>query len=304
MSTNLNPNVPGAAAPPPGLDARTPLLLLPVHIETRFMDLPTGLPELWVRIYPDQIAINTHEPELTAQEIADGTAYWNAVWRAGNPPPSDEAVKAPWRGLASLYEPERAAWIALAMTPANIAAQPAAATPDGVDPVPLPDFPDPPKRESSWEKPAIAAALPDRWTVVTFTGNQPKTFRGGPITPDLAVGLTPRLGDFPPGQPVDGPMTWLVDFEEAVKAGMAVKIPLETAERARGFDRIFVYGTRTRKPAGRDALSALLDAHHYTDGFSLVPQGTPTNNTTDADSGYARRTTHSSSALRRNGRSR
>jgi len=66
MSTNLNSN-PGAAAPPSGLDARTPLLLLPVHLETRFVDSPAGLSELWVRIYPDQISINTHEPELTAQ---------------------------------------------------------------------------------------------------------------------------------------------------------------------------------------------------------------------------------------------
>jgi hypothetical protein len=288
MSTNLNSN-PGAAAPPSGLDARTPLLLLPVHLETRFVDSPAGLSELWVRIYPDQISINTHEPELTAQEIADGKVYWNAVWRAGNPPPVLEAVKAPWRGLASRYEPERAAWIALKMTPNNVGDQPAAPTPDGVDPVPPPDFPSPPTRDSSWEKAAIAAALPDRWTVVTFTGNQAKAFQGGPVTPDLAVGLTPHLGDFPPGQPVDGPMTWLVDFDEAVKNGMALKIPLDANERARGFDRVFVYGTRTVKPPGGEAFGALLDAHHYTDGFSLVPQGTPTNNTTDAASGYARR---------------
>ena len=42
-----------------------------------------------MRIYPDQIAINSHEPELTSQEIADGQAYWDAVWRAGNPPAFD-----------------------------------------------------------------------------------------------------------------------------------------------------------------------------------------------------------------------
>ncbi len=115
MSTRPNPNVPGIPAPVPGqppivethqLDAATPVLFLPVNIETRFMDNSDGRPELWLRIYPDQIAINSHEPELTDQEIADGTAYWDAVWRAGNPPPSADAVKAPWRGLASLL------WIA------------------------------------------------------------------------------------------------------------------------------------------------------------------------------------------------
>ena len=69
MSTISNPL---EAAAQNGLDARTPLLLLPVNIETRFID-SSGASELWVRIYPDQIAINTFEPELTDQEIADGT---------------------------------------------------------------------------------------------------------------------------------------------------------------------------------------------------------------------------------------
>ncbi|HEY7402703.1 MAG TPA: hypothetical protein VIB39_04230, partial [Candidatus Angelobacter sp.] len=109
------------------LDAATPVLFLPVNIETRFMDVGDGVAQFWVRIYPDQIAINTHEADLTQQEIADGTNYWDAVWRAGNPPASLETVKAPWRGLASLYGAQRAAWIALQMTPANVAQQPAAA---------------------------------------------------------------------------------------------------------------------------------------------------------------------------------
>lgn len=69
MSTNPTP------APTPALDAGTPLLLLPVNVETRFMDPSPGKSELWVRIYPDQIAIDTHEPELTAQEVADGSDY-------------------------------------------------------------------------------------------------------------------------------------------------------------------------------------------------------------------------------------
>ena len=41
---------------------------MPVRIETRFM---TNLDpaELWIRIYPDDIAIHTHEHELTDEEI-------------------------------------------------------------------------------------------------------------------------------------------------------------------------------------------------------------------------------------------
>ena len=286
MNPSRNPD---AAAGPRPLDARTPLLMMPVNIETRFVDLSDGRPQLWVRIYPDQIAINTHEPELTDQEVAAGKEYWDAVWRAGKPPPSIEAVKAPWRGLASRYDPPRAAWIALTMTPENVTLQPVAPAPPGVAPVPPPQYPDPPRHASDWEKPATATALPGSWTVVTVSGGQAKSFTGTAITPDLAVGLTPGAGDFPPGSPVDPGMTWLVDFGEALKAGMALQIPLDAAERAQGFDRIFVYGRCAAVPTGGEVFGNLLDAHHYTGGFALVPQGAPTNNTSDADSHYSRK---------------
>jgi hypothetical protein len=273
------------------LDAATPALFLPVSIETRFMDIGDGRSQLWVRIYPDQIAIDSHEPELTAQEITDGETYWNAVWRAGNPPPSPDAVKAPWRGLASLYGAQRAAWIALQMAPTNVSQQPAAPTPDGSDPNPAPIFPAPAQRPSSWNKPAVADVLPAAWTVVTVSGNQTGQFRGSPIASPLNVGMTPGSGALPPGSPVDAGMKWLVDFDTAVQAGMALKIPLTAAQRSAGFDRIFVYGLRTAGKNGNQEFASLLDAHHYTDGFSLLPQGAPTNNTTDADSAYSRKDT-------------
>lgn len=272
--------------------ATLPVLFLPVNVETRFMDATPGKPELWVRIYPDAIAIDSHEPELTGQEIADGQDYWDAVWRAGKPPatpPTSDTVKAPWRGLAARYGGQRAAWIALQMTPSNLPAQPTAATPDGTAPDPLPVYPTPPQRSASWTRPAITAALPDAWTVITIAGTVKSQFRGGAITPDLAVTLTPPATAFPPGSPVDPGMLWLVDFEAAMKAGMALRIPLTAAQRATGFDRIFVYGLRSEGASGSETFAALLDDHHYTDGFSLVPQGAPTNNTLDADSAYSRK---------------
>ena len=268
------------------LDARTPLLLLPVNVETRFVD-SGNQPELWVRIYPDQISINSHEPELTAQEITDGQAYWDAVWRAGKSPASPDSVKAPWRGLASRYGAPRAAWIALQMTPTNVGLQPVAAVSANAAPVPPPVYPAPARRTSSWTRPAIASALPDAWTLVLVSGNQTASFQGSPITPDLAVGLTPGGGGFPAGSPADAGMQWLVDFNVALGVGMALKIPLTAVQRRSGFDRIFVYGLRTRGDGAGD-FSSLLDAHHYTDGFALVPQGAPTNNTSDASSAYSR----------------
>ncbi|MGC2109993.1 MAG: hypothetical protein WA655_10785 [Candidatus Korobacteraceae bacterium] len=300
MNATINPAISAAAARQSGLAAAVPVLFLPVNIETRFMTSAAGAPELWVRIYPDQIAINSHEPELTAQEIADGQAYWDAVWRAGKPPASIDTIKAPWRGLAQRYGSPRAAWIALQMTPTNLPSQPAAATPDGATPNPAPVYPTPPTRTASWTKPAITEALPDAWTVVTVSGTTTQLFRSGPITPELAVSLTPPATGFPPGSPVDSGMLWLVDFDTALQAGMAVKIPLAAQQRASGFDRLFVYGLCSETQSngnennpptlsGSDTFAAVLDDHHYSDGFSLLPQGAPTNNTSDASSFYSRK---------------
>ena len=45
-----------------------PLVLLPVRLETRFFTLPDNVTELRVRVYPDTIHVDTHEPGLTTEE--------------------------------------------------------------------------------------------------------------------------------------------------------------------------------------------------------------------------------------------
>ena len=49
------------------LDDSLPCLLFPVRIETRFMGVGNNR-ELWVRVYPDDIAVQTQEKELTRDE--------------------------------------------------------------------------------------------------------------------------------------------------------------------------------------------------------------------------------------------
>jgi hypothetical protein len=280
---------PPASRQPGGLSAQIPLLLLPVNIQTRFMNQEKGGAELWVRIYPDQIAVDSHEPELTNQEVSDGKAYWNAVWQAGTPPPNPDDAKAPWRAIASLYGPQRAAWICAQLTPTNLPQQPTAPTPSGTAPVPTPVFPTVTLRNSSWEKPAVADALPDAWTVVLVSGGQSSVYRSSPVVVPLAVSLTPNSGAFPTGSVVDADLQWMVDFPTAVQAGMALKIPLAPQLSSQGIDQIFVYGLRGSDAQAGQTFAALLNAHHYTDGLALVPQGSPTNSTPDASSAYSRK---------------
>ena len=69
-------------------------------------------------------------------------------------------------------------------------------------------------------------------------------------------------------------------------------------QQSGGFDRIFVYGTRGFDNAGREqTLTSLLDAHHFTDGLALVPQGAPTKNTPDASSAYSSKDPDSSKSF-------
>ena len=292
------------------LPARVPLLLLPVRLETRFvnaattgtsentdaentateLDLaqivvsrPTEL-ELLIRVYPDTISTSSFEPELTSAEIAAGTSYWQTGWGSTATDPRRDA----WTTLANQFGAPRAAWVAATMTPTNLG---------GTDAAPV--FPTPAARASSYEKAPTAEALPEHWTVVLQNGTTSRTVQGGPITPGLAVGFTPHDGQLPNGLPVDAGMRWLVDFAEAEQVGMGIRVPLAAGEQA-GFDRIDVLGVcdAPDDAPGQEQLSGLLTAHHYTDGFSLVPQGAPTNNTSDAPSAFSRRTRTRRSATR------
>jgi hypothetical protein len=278
---------------PATLTATVPLLLFPFRIETRFVAdvVNAGVaegPALLLRVYPDTVSVSAFESALTADEIGAGQAYWTQVWLAGTPPdtdPDNDTVQAPWRVLAAAYGPPRAAWIALQLTPVNAAAQPAAPTPAGQQPSPAPQFPSPPTRPSSYEQAPTALVLPAAWTVALYSGSGSRQVTGGPITAGLAVGFTPHDGAMATGLPVDAGMSWLVDFDTAVAAGMALRIPLTQAEFTAGLDRIIVYGLPAA--SGTGALTELLNAHHYSEGLAFVPQGAPTKNTTGTAAGYS-----------------
>ncbi len=191
------PAVPRTGGPPLSLpDSRIPVLLLPVRLETRFGTGPGG-PELWVRIYPDQISVDTHEPALTAEEQTAGSAYWGAIGNADT-----ESQKAAWRTLVAQFGPQRAAWIRRATAP-------------GAPPTT--------SRPSQWTRAAQAVAQPDHWVIAMYV-NDKETHRVAlpPIQDKpLNVGLTPHPDQSPandgtPPTEIDAGMRWLVDFDEAV----------------------------------------------------------------------------------------
>jgi hypothetical protein len=266
-----------------------PILMLPVRLETRFSPRSDGGSDLRIRIYPDKVHIDTHEPELTEAEITWGKHFWDQTWRAANDP---EARRIAWRQLVERFDANRAAWVARTLTPLNLNQSPTEPIPS---PLPLPKlikFPNPPMKAAAWTRAPLTKVLPKMWWAFGYRGGKLIVRAGSlPTGKPLATGpnpAAPEQKDPAAGElAIDEEMKWMVDFEEAVKVGMGIRMRL-SPEQAQGFDFLLVFGTR----AGIDIADGtpdvinLFDAHHYTDGLSFVPQGTPSNNTVDAPSGF------------------
>ncbi len=87
-----------------------PLLLLPVRLETRFEygaegDKPQALR---IRIFPDDIHVDSHETELSIDEHVWGRTFVAMYQRAA----SDAERLGAWRILSGRFGARRAAWIA------------------------------------------------------------------------------------------------------------------------------------------------------------------------------------------------
>jgi hypothetical protein len=271
------------------LAAATPVLLMPVRLETRYFNSNS---ELRVRIYPDQVHIDSHDPALTNDEVEGGTWYWRTRWST----PAPDAGRAAFRELAKRFRPRRAAWIVRAMQPTNLTA---------IGSTTAPQFPSPTLRPNSFSKSPQAALLPDRWVVVGYTrinGVLTEAFRKWTtgiadrlnVGPDPQSDTTPAVG--PDGVatelPTDEGMKWLIDYDAAVAQGMAVTV--RAADLRAGFtlaqtiDRLVVLGVDwSLNPAqGAEALEQHLTSHVFSDGLSVLAPGTPTNNSAEQNSGF------------------
>jgi hypothetical protein len=256
-----------------GVFEDVPIAMLPVRLETRIV---AG--RLKIRIYPDDVHIDDHEPLLDPTELDAGRTYWVSVAAGGT------AAEGAWNALASIVGPYRATWV-------RTATQPGA---DG-------EIPDPALRTAG-SRPARAIALPDFFFVRVRTDQGEQVVRTGPIADSLQVGvdMSGDAGGPEPVEPEPGAakptglldlegrmpeeLAWLTDFDAAVTAGMAVEVDLDGATRVRD---VTVVGTTVASTVDEDArvLEALIEVHSVTGGAALVPPGTPTNNLSDVPSG-------------------
>jgi hypothetical protein len=268
-TTNVQPEDPFGA-----LDPHLPLALLPVRLETRFAEPGTDV--LHVRVFPDDVHVDGHDPALTDAELALGQALWQApadMLSAGEtppapPPPPDGATgrRAQWSAMVRLLGGPRAAWVAHATEPQATA---------------------PATKAQAYATPPVARALPDRWLVRAYNaGTVIGEAWSAPVAANLALGpdpqAVPSASDGSDGLPVVDPgMKWLIDYPTALSVGMAVDVPLPQGTSS--LDRVIAIGVRVGSPAdGAGELANLLTAHRYTDGLGFLPAGSPTSNAPDA----------------------
>lgn len=269
-----------------------PLVLLPVRLETRFFTRADGQTELRVRVYPDKVHIDSHEPAITADEHEAATLYWQQDWRAG---PDTAARLLAWRTVATRLGAARAAWLLRVLQPTNLAQRPTRATPAPEALAPAPLLPTPALATGgAWRQAPQARLLPDRWqAVVHVAGQAPLSAQGRDIKLPMAVGPNPALvtpdTDLPPGDQlaIDPGMRWMVDFDAAEACGMALRMVIPAAALSAGLDSLFVFGVATSlaAPAAAAALADMFDAHQHTDGLEFLALGTPTNNTEERRAG-------------------
>ncbi|MEP7012244.1 MAG: hypothetical protein ABJC13_18125 [Acidobacteriota bacterium] len=272
------------------LDDEAPFVLFPVRIETKFADSANGA-ELRVRIFPDDIAVAHHEKALTAGERDMGESYWRSRALANAAATAEEREKqqrGAWNAIASRYGAYRTGWITKSTQPDDWSDA-------STDPKAL-VFPVLETKPLGWSDTPRSPVMPDRFAVVLERGKDSRTVWGNLVPDDLPLGPDPLQAEgfltrdeTTHRLKISDDLRWLIDFAQAEAVGMGVRIPLTRVESIEGFSRILVIGLRlsTDRAGSAGLVSRLFESHRYSQGVSIVPQGTPTNNTDEARSGLA-----------------
>ncbi|MEV0172154.1 hypothetical protein AB0I00_13670 [Streptomyces sp. NPDC050803] len=272
---------------PARLDPEVPLLLTPVRLETRLRPDGDRPDTLLVRIFPDDIHVESHEPLPTDGEIQQGKRYWRTVFRAGRAenPAGDRARLrlGAWEQLRGTLGAARGRWIVTVLTPTadDRPELPLADDAPGPEPVWPADLP---TRSRGWNRPATASTLPDLFVVQAF-----QRTAGGEILVGqqrgTAVPDTVQLTPDPDAPAEDRGLRWLTDYEAARADGLAVTVRLDGPGYDPGrrplLSRVVAFGVSASldAQASADRVAGLLTARARDGEAAYVPLDTPTNNT-------------------------
>ncbi|TSD09197.1 hypothetical protein DP107_16865 [Haloglomus irregulare] len=280
---------------------------------------------VWTVPYdPDRLPDAVRERGVVA-DLADGLAGFSTddVTRYR------ELKERAWGQLVDRFGEERGAYLVHELAPTTDAETMLAGWTDGSAPWPRPQgssvdpttgsppanpnvpalaLPTAERRPGSWARQPRARLLPDRWLAIGTwrrpgNGEDASTSTvqatSTAVREPLAVGpSSERVGvDAPADEAatnrnVPEGMEWMVDYEAAERAGMALRITPDdlggTDPADVVFEELVVVGVRGSMTGAEstDAIADLLESHRYTDGLTFLERGTPTNNS-DRDAGYS-----------------
>ena len=271
----LSPTVQALESSEPALwdSAGTPVVLFPVRLETCFRPAASGW-DLLIRVYPDDLHLDSAPGPLTERECEAGQAYWNAVWPSlGDRDALTPAIARAWATLARQVDPARMAFVADQTRPEN--------APDGSRHARDRQGTRFPPRRTADAAGTRAALMPDAWTVYALRDDELLfSATGKPIPADLPVSaMRSESSD-------GGQREWLVDFTTAVDVGMALTVHLDESEPS--IDHLFVLGVSGDADVAATAarVSAALASHARRGALEFIPPRAATNNTTDSPSAW------------------
>ena len=234
-----------------------------------------------------------------AQETATQT-FWKAWWIAG----ADGTARAAALGTLrnAIGDADLVKYIQQSVVPPNIGDPPPAGTPRNQIQVAalfirFPADDSVPLSTSSWLQAPAARTLPDRFMVLGFRDGAQvlRAVLDHGVPDELHVGPDPSLPDDQQMKHEGGNLTmnaelrWMIDFDEAIANGLGARIDISAADAAAGFEELLVLGIRCSSDASTGAAETekLLANHLFSsNGFGIIAQGTPTNNTEGSSSGY------------------
>lgn len=121
-----------------------PIALFPLRLETRYRTVQrTDAPperQFCVRVFPDDVLVDTFQPEIAEAEFRNVSNYWVHRWRAGG---DSAGHRAAWASLVRSCGAGRAKWLTEEVKPENPGDEPVAAPRDHIlvirPPVSVPD---------------------------------------------------------------------------------------------------------------------------------------------------------------------
>jgi hypothetical protein len=276
---------------------------------------------------PDELPVRNATAELLPIIVSVGAPpaskdaicrYWEAVIRGAGKPADVALAVAALRTATGLGD-EAAQALVKQHAPQELAAILEEGVPTGDVRVTFVAFDDGAAgKQSAWSQAAKVRAFPERFVLLGYQGTGPAAapvvneigalipdplFVGPDSPDDVQALLKEAFGDAVDTMTDEekaakyiehlaqhSDTRWLFDFNRAVELGLGFRVDLTPAQYRAGFTRLVVLGVQLSADAtaGKGALEELLRHHQFGDaGFSLLAQGTATNNTEDAGSGFS-----------------